>query len=332
LAQAPIDYHQTTAGLKGVWRPRGGGFTVDGLAIIAGYEYNDLERTNAIFTSPTGSATPNVEIDESHTITNGFQVGPDYRWSRCFDTFLRYKFQTADQPEVGFKQDNGVINTLLPQQDHIVEAGFNWFPSDRFMLNASMGFERGDNHSSPSQVIDPSIPNNINFGETNYPITMNVWYGATPRWSFSAGYAFYSNFVAQDIVIGDDPFPYTNGSIKPATARWTYGGQAEVVSLGTRFVANPRVTFTGRLEWVRGHDLITNSATFFPAVNNTVYDLGSYSEVLNETTRLSLGADWRIRPRTVTYVRYELYNFNDVAPGYQSGLAQGILGGFLAMF
>jgi hypothetical protein len=45
-----------------------------------------------------------------------------------------------------------------------------------------------------------------------------------------------------------------------------------------------------------------------------------------------VGADWMIRPRVVVYGRYELYNFSDMAPGYQSGMAQGILGGVSAMF
>ena len=40
----PIDYHKSTAGLKGVWRPGGGGYAYGGLAIIGGYEYCDLER------------------------------------------------------------------------------------------------------------------------------------------------------------------------------------------------------------------------------------------------------------------------------------------------
>ena len=67
-----------------------------------------------------------------------------------------------------------------------------------------------------------------------------------------------------------------------------------------------------------------------PAI--TVTDLGSFSQVLNQTTRLTMGADWVLRPRVITYVRYELYNFNDIFPGYQTGLAQGVLGGFTAMF
>ena len=49
---------------------------------------------------PTGATAghPSAVLDESHTITNSFQVGPDYRWSSCFDTYLHYKYQNAEQP------------------------------------------------------------------------------------------------------------------------------------------------------------------------------------------------------------------------------------------
>ncbi len=45
-----------------------------------------------------------------------------------------------------------------------------------------------------------------------------------------------------------------------------------------------------------------------------------------ETTRVTMGVDWMIRPRIVNYYRYELYDFLDQAPGYQTGTAQGIHG------
>jgi hypothetical protein len=32
------------------------------------------------------------------------------------------------------------------------------------------------------------------------------------------------------------------------------------------------------------------------------------------------------------YGRYELYYFHDIAPGYQSGIAQGVLGGLSALY
>ncbi len=53
----PINYHKSTAGLKGVWRPWGGGFAEGGLAIVGGYEYCDLEREYAIYRPDHGGVT-----------------------------------------------------------------------------------------------------------------------------------------------------------------------------------------------------------------------------------------------------------------------------------
>ena len=332
----PIDYHKTTAGLKGGWRPWGGGFDQGGLAIAAGYEYGDLDRTNALYTAPpfnTLGPPFNVVLDESHTITNSFQIGPDYRWNETLDTFVRYKYQHADQPLIGFTFANGVFNTLLPQEDHIVEIGFNWVPADWFVLNASVGIEESWNHSSPA-LTDVTSVNSIDFNEQNFPVSIGLWYGASEKLSFSAGYSVYSNFVGQNIVIGNDPAPYgaATGSIARSRRLWNYSGQSHVVTLGSRYRVSPCVTLTGEFEWVRGLDAITNSATFFPATGVTITDLGGYSTVSNTTTRVRLGADWKIAPRIGTYFRYELYNFDDIAPGYQTGFAQGVLGGFSATY
>ena len=105
------------------------------------------------------------------------------------------------------------------------------------------------------------------------------------------------------------------------------------MTLGSRYAATERVTLTGQRGMGAGPRPDQQLDDGLPgSAGITVTDLGSYSEVLNETTRVSVGADWMIRPRVVIYGRYELYNFNDVAPGYQTGLAQGILGGFSALF
>jgi hypothetical protein len=222
---------------------------------------------------------------------------------------------------------------LLPQDHHIVELGFSWFPSDRLIFNACLGVERGDYHTT-------QFGTGLSFDEENYPMTFNVWYAASDRWSMSVGYSVYSNFVGQDISVADQvpyyqtsagPPPVYSNALPPITSRWNYGGQAHVVTLGSRYALTERVSLTGKFEWVYGHDLVYNSqitgVTLTPEV-------GTYSEVLNETTRVTLGADWKIRPRVVVYGRYELFNFSegDLAPGNQTGLAQGVLGGFSALF
>ena len=176
----------------------------------------------------------------SHTITNSFQVGPDYRWSACFDTYLHYKFQNADQPLLGVQESNGLVNTPLPQHDHIVEIGFNWVPTDCFVFNACVGIERGDTHGLFGDSATP-----INFDEENYPMSFSVWYAVSQKLSVSAGYAVYSNFVAQDISVADQS-TYTTGSTSaapPSTSRWNYGGRAQVVTLGSRYPAPAWTSF-----------------------------------------------------------------------------------------
>jgi hypothetical protein len=330
----PINYRRSTGGIKGVWRPWGGGYTRDGLAFMAGYEYCDLERSFAIFPLTAGSVafpTGGV-VDQSQTITNSFQIGPDYRWSERFDTYLRYKHQQADQPLVGVQPFNGVFNSILPQYDNIVELGFNWVPSDWLVFNACVGVEKGENHA----VYGAQTWEHINYDEENYPMSFNIWYAATKKWSLSAGYAIYSNFVGQDINVADQSTFNANpaSAASPVTGRWNYGGRAQVINFGSQYAATNRVIFMGQIEWIRGNNAVTNSSMLIPgsAGNVLVTDLGNYSEVLNETTRFTIGMDWKISPRVVNYYRYELYDFKDIAPGYQSGTAQGILGGLSAFF
>ena len=162
---------------------------------------------------PAGSV-----LDESHTITNSFQVGPDYRWSSCIRHLpalqVPERRPAADRRErldTPSASNSGIFDTLLPQHDHIVEVGFNWFPCDWFMFNACMGIERGDNHSQYA-----------NFDEENYPMSFNAWYAVSQRWSLSAGYAVYSNFVGQDITVADQT-PYT-AARRPPPRRLPRGG------------------------------------------------------------------------------------------------------------
>ena len=300
-------------------------------ALVGGYEYCDLERENAIYDLSSGSlAYPTGgELDQSQTITNSFQIGPDYRWSERFDTFLRYKYQKADQPLLGLQSENGVFNSILPQYDNLVELGFNWVPSDWLVFNACVGVEKGENH----QQLGSYSWEQINYDEENYPMSFNVWYAATKKLSFSAGYAVYSNFVGQDINVADQSVYNNNpgSAASPVTGRWNYGGRAQVITFGSQYSATERVVFTGQIEWIRGHDAVNNSSMTFPG-GIVVTDLGSYSEVLNETTRFTVGVDWKISPRVVNYYRYELYDFRDIQPVTESGTSQGILGGLSAFF
>ena len=109
------------------------------------------------------------------------------------------------------------------------------------------------------------------------------------------------------------------------------------MTLGSRYALTERITLTGQFEWVRGNDLVYQSLQPTTATGTPVGpQLGTYCRVTNETTRVTLGADWQVRPRVVIFTRYELYNYddiyNEVSGGFETGLAQGILGGVSALF
>jgi hypothetical protein len=217
----------------------------------------------------------------------------------------------------------------LPTDDNMVEVGFNLMPSEHFMLNGSVGMEDGKNHTQYA-----------NFSEQNFPFNINGWYSLSQRFAVTAGYAIYSNFVGQTITLADQNLPAAFGGngVVPSSSVWSYGGQAQVCTLGGRYQASPAVRLTGQFEFVYGHDLISNSAIDVntiktaPGTPNLTTDLGGFSEVQNRTTRVTLGIDWTVRPRLVVFSRYELYDFLDQEPGYQTGTAQGILAGLSAMF
>ena len=59
------------------------------------------------------------------------------------------------------------------------------------------------------------------------------------------------------------------------------------------------------------------------------YDIGQYSLVKMQSFRMGIGADYLIRPRVTTYVRYNYYDYQDES-GITSGPASMILGGISA--
>ena len=84
---------------------------------MAGYEYCDLQRDYALYpydsTGNTSTTIPSGILDDQHTITNSFQIGPDVRWSTHFDTYLHYKYQNADQPLIGINSSNALNDVTL---------------------------------------------------------------------------------------------------------------------------------------------------------------------------------------------------------------------------
>ena len=226
-----------TTGLNGVWRPGGYGYGLGGLAIMAGYEYNNINRQLADYN--TSNLVAPV-LTQYNTVTNSFQVGPDMRWSQYFDTYLHYKFQAAQSPLVGVQGYNSVANSLLPTTDNMVEIGGTWMPNEHFMLNATFGVEYAVNQESvgitnpTASVTSAYSNNNISFDEEDYPFSINFFYGVTGNFSITGGYSEMSNFIAQNIFAADQ----TSGGTPTLGGRWSYGGRADVFNLGAEYRAD----------------------------------------------------------------------------------------------
>ncbi len=310
----PVNYFRTRAGVKGAWQPYAGSYGLsDGTSLTGGYEYYQLDREYATYNlTPTPFTQPN-------TITNQIEFGPSTRWSRSLDTFIRYKVQFIHVPLVGvseYSEDepdvNGAFNSSLPEQVHSVELGGTWTPTDNFMATAQFTIENSWQHSQYS-----------NFDETNYPMVFTVWYAPTQRLSFTTGYAYFSNWIDQDITLG------ANRGI-PAdteTTRWNYAGQNHLVSFNTNYAVSDCVQLVGGYEWNRGSNAFRVPTSPHAADGVDWSLLPSLSDVVVETNRVTAGVDWQPYRYMNLYCRYILFDYNDLSSGQDSGITHMALGG-----
>ena len=205
--------HTEDVGTSALWRPFGRGFGLGGLAITGSYDYQILHRDDAVYSTPATlptvgpPPTPGIEeslIDQTYTITNTFEIRPTVRWSPTFDTYFKYRLTLVDQPLIGVKPINGTYNTLLPQADNLEEFGGTWLPTKELVCNATLGIEQAYTNIPNPAARRPSPP--INFTENSYPYSVSLAYTPTAKWTFTGGYANYTDFISQFITLGDDYF------------------------------------------------------------------------------------------------------------------------------
>ena len=316
----PLDYTRTRAGIKGSWQPYGDRHSYlsyglwDGTSLAGGYEYYQLEREYATYkTTPV----PPGPFSQPDTITHQIEFGPSTRWSSSMDTFTRYKVQFIHVPLIGVSEYsdedpdvNGAFNSSQPEQVHAVEIGGTWTPTDNFMATAQFSIENSWQHSQYA-----------NFSENNYPVVCTIWYAPTQRWSLTSGYAYFSNWIDQDVTLG------TNRGV-PAdteTSQWNYAGENHLVSFNSSYAWTECVQLVGGYEWNRGSNSFNLPPSQQPGVDWSL--LPSLSDVLVETNRVTAGVDWQPYGYMNFYCRYILYDYNDLSSGQFSGISHMALGG-----
>jgi hypothetical protein len=313
----PVDYTRTRAGIKGSWRPYGDRRSYDsygwqdGTSLTGGYEYYQLERDFATYLT-----TP-VPFTQPDTITHQIDLGPSTRWSPALDTFTRYRVRFIDVPLIGvseYSEDdpdiNGAFNSNLPEQVHSVDLGGTWTPADNFMATVQFTIENSWHQSQYA-----------NFTEDNYPIVFTLWLAPTSRLSLTAGYAYYSNWIDQDITLGANRGIPTDTE----TTRWNYAGTNQQVSLNANYAWSERVQLVGGYEWNRGSNTFNLPPSPNPGVDWTL--LPFLSDVIVETNRVTAGVDWQPYRSMDVYCRYILFDYDDLSSGLDSGVSHMALAG-----
>jgi hypothetical protein len=335
-----IDRQVSGFGFDERWRPfedQYGSFAAR-LSILAGYEYSSLKRENAEYVLSqqpglNGQFVSNGVFKQPDTDKSTVTLGLEEKWSSTFNTFLRYKYIDTAYPLYGVTNQVSysiayALDTNQPTQENRVETGFTWTPTDCLMVNATLYVE---NAYCNAPYVTPWTSNSL-------PFTVSTWWAPTQAWSFSAGFSEMDSWINQEVNLGQiNQAAVQNTAVK---VPWNYQGVADVFTLGTRFAATEKLTFTGEFEYVRADDL--NGATVTPSqqVPTTAplppgapvnYTLGQYSNVQTQSFRFAVGADYLLRPRVTTYVRYNYYDFQD-ASGITSGQVSMLLGGMSAKF
>ncbi len=323
IVRHPIDYNRTKVGINGRYRVGQRAWSTTGLAITGGYEFAAIDRDFAVWEGE--GDFEGVVWDQNYTRSNLFHAGLQQRWSRYLDNFVRVKTIQIKNPLYGIRQSSGDLNSNLPEHVDIVEFGGTWYPSDNFLLSGQVGIENTNQNSEVAQ-----------FAEDNYPIVFSAWYAPTCRWTMSGGLAFYSNWIDQNITLGDN-YGFAE-PIEPVTLPWSYNGRSTVVDLGTSYAWTDRVTLQGFVQWVRGSNYFDTPPAFpLPEDPTQIVqwtDLPIYSSVIVETVRLGGGFDYLINDRISTYFRYNLFDWEGktLTEDPNSGTAHMFLAGVSAVF
>jgi hypothetical protein len=321
----PVDREITTAGVRARWYPLRRRYSSRGLSLTGAYEYEEIRRANVTYflNDRLADIASMTSFTQPTTINNVFHAGLQERWSETLDTFIRYKMLVTRNPLFGFRENqegdvlDEAINTNQPEHEDLVELGGTWTPAYNFLLSASIGIDN-HHHSSPYAYFD----------EDSYPFVITAWYAPTTRWSLSAGYANFSNFIFQDITIGTD-HPIHGGGVELAdTTLWDYRSTADVVNLGASYAATERLRLSGSVEYVRGQDIFTDPS--IPGVLDLQY-LSAASDVLVETWRLALGIDYWLARGVSCYFHYNYFDYGDKSVDYNSGTGNMFLGGLTAV-
>jgi hypothetical protein len=194
-----------------------------------------------------------------------------------------------------------------------VEIGETWTPAQNFMMTGQVSVVNAWHHSEFA-----------NFEEDNYPIVLTAWYAPTNRLSLSGGYAYFTNWIDQDITLGFTTPGVPVPPVRTETTRWGYGGKSHVLSFNGNYALTSTVGLVAGYEYCRGSNAFSVPAS--PAGADWSA-LPSFADVLVDTQRVTVGSDWQPADNMTVFARYILFDWDDIAANLDSGTAHMGLAG-----
>ena len=308
----PVEYRRTRTGIKSRWTPFPG-YSSD-FSVASGYEFSQIERDYAVYDGRRLGT-----FSQPDTKTHQIEFGPAMKWTSTIDTYARYKGRFTEDPIIGVRESTGRFNTNQPEQEHGLDVGGTFAPTRNFMASAQFSFVERWNHSMYPSVSPTNAP--IDFTENDYPMYFTLWYAPTDRFSLTGGYAYFTNWIQQEISQGFRFNPVD-------TSQWRYEGTNQMVSLNGTYAWTDDLNLVGGVEWNRGNN------SFADPLSTTGADwtgLSLLSDVSVETTRFNAGVDYQIRPGIGCYFRYNYFDYADFA-SVNSGTGHFFLAGARATY
>lgn len=281
----------------------------NGLTLTTGAEQGLVERNFAQYVIQVPEQPPGPIVDQERTAFTAFHVGASLRCAPGLDTYARYRLRVTKDPLFAVGRYYGFTNTSRPEEQSVLEIGSTWILADNFLATATVGLENSRHHS---EVAD--------FNEDSYPMTFTLWYAPTPAWSLSAGFAYYSNWIDQNITFPSDTPAVSTGD----TRQWNYGGEGRVLSVGSSYAWTRRLTLSGGVQFVRARDAVDPLAPW--------PDLTDYFDVVVDRTRITGGIDWLLHEHISAYFRYLYEDYEDKSVAFNSGTAHMLLTGMSASY
>ena len=150
----------------------------------------------------------------------------------------------------------------------------------------------------------------------------------TPKLSMTGSVSVFSNWIDQNIFLGDSTLTAASPLVLQPTM---YAGLSQLYNFNLYYLLTDKSRFNFGYQFVRGSDTFNmmTAPSFFtttgpspsPGEAATYGDLPQYSAAIVDTTKITAGLCFRIRPKMTLSFHYDFFDYVDEVTSANSGIA-----------